>query len=106
MVPVTHPNDLFVGDEASFRLVFDGKPAVGVPVAVIPGGIRYRDQLGEMKVVTDASGEFRVKWPTPGMYWINASYPVRAERPAPTGGTIDAPVRRGSYVATVEVLPQ
>jgi uncharacterized GH25 family protein len=114
MLPVTHPNDLFVGDEATFTLLLDGKPVAGIPVTVIPGGIRYRDQLSELKVMSDADGKVRVKWPTPGMYWFNASYPARAaagpaagagEAP-PAGGTLAAPVRRAGYSATLEVLPQ
>ncbi|MGE0803033.1 MAG: DUF4198 domain-containing protein [Lautropia sp.] len=110
LVPVTHPNDLLVGDEATFGLTIDGKPAAGIPVTVIPGGIRYRDQLGETKVVTGEDGRFKVKWPEPGMYWINASYPVRSGggpgAGGAAGGTIDAPNRRANYTATVEVLPQ
>ena len=50
LVPVTHPNDLFVGRRGTFRFLLDGKPAAGIEVSVIPGGIRYRDQLGEMKL--------------------------------------------------------
>jgi len=79
LVPYTHPNDLVAGEDASFGLVIDGKPAAGVPVTLIPGGIRYRDQLGEIKVVTGSDGRFKVTWPKPGMYWLNASYPPRAE---------------------------
>lgn len=114
LVAVTHPNDLVAGDEATFGLVIDGQPAVGVPVTVIPGGIRYRDRLEEIKVTTGKDGRFSVKWPEAGMYWLNASYPVRedadeegggpAARRAPQGGTLDAPARRSSYTATLEVL--
>lgn len=107
LVAYTHPNDLVAGDEASFGLIIDGKPAAGVPVAVIPGGIRYRDQLGEIKVVTDNDGKFKVTWPEPGMYWLNANYPVRAEgaeRSAAPAGTLDAPAQRAAYTATLEVL--
>lgn len=115
LVASTHPNDLFAGEAASFALVFNGKPVAGVPVSVIPGGIRYRDQLGEIKVVTDQNGRFQVTWPEPGMYWLNTSYPPRAEdeedspgpggaRASQGGGTLDAPEHRSSYTATLEVL--
>lgn len=79
LVAYTHPNDLVAGEKASFGLVSDGKPVAGVPVTIIPGGIRYRDQLGEIKVVTGKDGKFTVTWPEAGMYWLNTSYPVRAE---------------------------
>ncbi len=60
LVPVTHPNDLFAGETATFQFLLDGKPAAGLPVTVIPGGIRYRDQLNDMKVKTGADGKRRV----------------------------------------------
>ncbi|MGC4028796.1 MAG: DUF4198 domain-containing protein [Steroidobacteraceae bacterium] len=110
LVAYTHPNDLVAGDEASFGLTIDGKPAAGVPVTLIPGGIRYRNQLGEIHLVTGSDGKFKVNWPEPGMYWLNANYPARdgddegPARNAPQGGTLDAPVLRSSYTATLEVL--
>lgn len=100
LAPVTHPNDLVAGDAASFRLLLDGKPAANVKVAVVPGGIRYRDQLQEMAFTTDADGKFSVKWPAPGMYWMEAE--VRDDKVA----VKQAKTRRASYAATVEVLPQ
>src|SRR3546814_6580663 len=57
LVPVTHPNDLFAGESATFQFLLDGKPAAGLPVTVIPGGIRYRDQLGKMDLTTGADGK-------------------------------------------------
>ena len=84
LVPVTHPNDLVAGETAKFRFVLDGKPAAGVNVLVIPGGIRYRDKLEEVKLVTDAQGEFSIKWAQPGMYWMNAT--PAGERPPEGGG--------------------
>jgi len=110
--PITHPNDLFAGDTASFRFLLDGKPAADVEVTVIPGGVRHRTALGEIKVRTDADGKFSVKWPSAGFYWLNATHGA-AQRPAPgasapsgPAGTLDKPVRRASYSATLEVLPQ
>ncbi len=97
LAPVTHPNDLFAGEAASFVLLLDGKPAADLEVSVIPGGIRYRDQLNEVKGKTDGEGQFSVKWPEPGMYWISAS--ADAE---PT--TADGRARRASYAATLEVI--
>jgi uncharacterized GH25 family protein len=100
LVPVTHPNDLFAGETAIFRLQLDGKPAAEIKVAVIQGGIRYRQQLKETTVTTGANGEFAVTWGQPGMYWINAA--ITEEGPA---GTRE-PRRRASYAATLEVMPQ
>jgi uncharacterized GH25 family protein len=99
-VPVTHPNDLFWGEKASFRFLLDGKPAAGVKISVLAGGTRYRDNPGEITATTDARGEFAVTWPSPGMYWLNASMEdQKATVPQAKG-------RRLGYTATLEVLPQ
>ena len=73
MVPVTHPNNLVVGEKATFKLLLDGQPAAGLAVEIVPGGIRYRDKLNDSKATTDESGTFSVTWPGPGFYWMSAS---------------------------------
>jgi uncharacterized GH25 family protein len=100
LVPVTHPNDLFAGEEATFRFQIDGKPAAGLEVEITRGGTRYRNAQDEIKVTTDASGEFSVTWPEAGMYWLDASTEDdKVSMP-------QAKQRRLGYVATLEVLPQ
>ncbi|MGE0097299.1 MAG: DUF4198 domain-containing protein [Hydrogenophaga sp.] len=132
LVPVTHPNDLVEGDTATFRFLDNGKPAAGYSAIVILGGLRYRSELGEMRMTTDEQGEIKVKWPAPGMYWVNVAPPrppraeggegpggaggpgpampvaANAPRPLPTGpaGTLAEPVRRSGYSLTLEVLPR
>ena len=102
LVPVTHPNDLFAGETATFQFLLDGKPAAGLPVTVIPGGIRYRDQLGQMDLKTSADGKVAISWPEPGMYWLNVTTP-QAEREYGAGGPPPL-ARRASYVTTLEVM--
>lgn len=105
LVPVTHPNDLFAGDEAKFRFVLDGKPAANLEVTFIPGGARYRSNPNEIKATTDAQGQVSVKWPTAGMFYVTAS--VGGGRgPAPGAAPAPQPQRRASYAATLEVLSQ
>lgn len=94
-----HPNDLFAGETASMRLLLDGEPAAGVEVSIVPGGIRYRDELHEMKVTTGKDGSFDVIWPEAGMYWLNASMEGEAQ-------TSRASHSLKAYTATLEVLPQ
>lgn len=128
LVPVTHPNDVVTGTPAKFRFLVDGKPAVGYPVSLVSGGIRYRDKLGDVDLTTDAQGEIEFSADVPGMYWINVTPPRPAGAPggpggaggpppaaggasAPgprpmTGGTLEAPLRRASYSLTFEVLPE
>ncbi|QHE86704.1 DUF4198 domain-containing protein [Hydrogenophaga sp. BPS33] len=125
LVPVTHPNDLVAGESATFRFLDNGKPAAGYNATVILAGLRYRSQLGEIRMETDKNGEIQVKWPAAGMYWLNIAPPrapgaggpggpgagapmaAGAARPAPSGpaGTLAEPVRRSGYSLTLEVLP-
>jgi uncharacterized GH25 family protein len=99
LVPVTHPNNLVVGEKATFRLMLDGQPASGVAVEIVPGGIRYRDSLNDSKATTDDSGTFSVTWPGPGFYWMSAS--VRDDK-----SKVKNAQRRSTYTTTIEVLPQ
>lgn len=100
LVPLRHPNDLYARETTKFRLLLDGKPAKGFDVEIIAGGTRYRDAPGEMKLETDANGEFAVTWPAPGLYWLDAGT-------ADEGATVpNVKKRRASYNATFEVLPQ
>ncbi|PJK12961.1 ABC transporter permease [Lysobacteraceae bacterium NML120232] len=100
MQPITHPNDLFVGEEARFRLLIDGKPAADVELEIVRGETRYRNAQDEIKMKTDAQGEFRVTWPAAGMYWLEAS--SRDDKIS----VPKASERRLTYVVTLEVLPQ
>lgn len=97
LIPISHPNDLVAGEAATFQLLVDGKPAAGLEVTIIPGGIRYRDQLHEQKLTTAADGKVTATFKEPGMYWINAT--TGAPGRTRTGN-------RASYSATLEVLPQ
>ena len=99
LVPVTHPNDLFAGEPASFAFLLDGKPSANAKVSVVPGGSRYRNRQNEMALTTDAAGKVSVTFAEPGMYWLQ----VAAEDLKPT--VKPAKSRRASYVATFEVLP-
>lgn len=97
LVPVTHPNDLVVGEPATFKLSNDGLPASGVEVTVARGGTRYRDTPGEQTVTTGPDGAFTVTWSDAGLYWLNASIRTPAQ-----GDTIAS---NANYVAVLEVLP-
>ena len=99
LVPVTHPNDLVAGEEATFAFHVDGKPAAGVEVVLVPEGKRYRDAVNEIKLETDAQGRVKVKFPAAGMYWLDAD--VNDQKTSVPQAT----ERRLAYVATLEVLP-
>lgn len=100
LVPVTHPNDLYAGEQATFRLLVDGKPKAGLEVEVIRGGTRYRNAQDAIHATTGADGSFSITWPVAGMYWLETSATDAAT------SVPQARERRLGYVATFEVLPQ
>ncbi len=102
LVPVTHPNDLFAGEAASFKLLHDGTPATNLDVSIVQGGSRYQDKPTEIKTKTDHNGEFSVSWPAAGLYWINAN---ASDEESQQAGTLEKPIQRARYSLTVEVLP-
>ena len=100
LIPVTHPNDLIVSEKATFRILVDGQPRPGLDVSVIRGETRYRNNLDESTLTTNAAGEFTVSWPEPGMYWLSAST-------SDNNTTLPRAQSRGlTYAATFEVLPE
>ena len=107
LVPVTHPNDMRAGEEAKWKFLLDGKPAADQAFSLIPGGVRYRGTLGEIRMTTDAKGEVTFKIPQAGMYLVSSSWPAAPAVPAGAQtGPRPMPPRRVTYAATVEVLPQ
>ena len=102
MIPVTHPNDLRAGEKATLRFVLDGKPLANFAFSVIPGGVRYRGVLGEVRLTTDANGDATFTLPDAGMVALVASYPATPAKP----GEGPAVQRRYSYTSTLEILPQ
>lgn len=133
IVPLTNPTENVVGTHAKFRALIDGKPAPGLDITIVPGGGRFRANLGDTSVKTDAKGEVTVNWSQAGMVWLGASWPPRPAgvegggpgapgqgrpagegRPAGAGGPgaggpggPGGPLvpRRLSYAATYEVSP-
>ncbi len=100
MVTLSHPNDLYRGEAARFRVLLDGKPAPDLEVGIIAGGTRYRDAPEEIRIKTDRAGEFSVTWPAAGLYWLDVA--IEDAIVSVPG----AKRRRASYNATLEVLPQ
>ena len=97
--PVTHPNDVYAGEPARFKLLLNGEPAGGLDVEIVRGHDRYRDSEGAMQVTTDADGVFSFTPEEPGPYWLSAEQESEATL---NGKPISA---RVSYVMTFEALP-
>ncbi|MDQ8037386.1 MAG: DUF4198 domain-containing protein [Pedobacter sp.] len=99
LVPVTHPNDLFSGEAATFQFIIDGKPAAGTKIEVTQGERRYRNAEESVEYTTDKDGKVSIKWPAAGQYYLEAEYEdTKAPKPATK--------RVGRYTAVFEVLPQ
>ena len=95
---LTHPNDIVVGETAKLRFLADGKPAAGIDVEVVPGGVRYRDKLNDRALKTDANGVLTLDFPNAGMVWLEAQ--LQDDKPSIPGAT----QRRLVYITTLEVL--
>jgi len=100
LVALGHPNDLFAGEAATFRVLVDGKPRAGLAFEITRGGTRYRNAQDEIKLTSDKKGEIIVTWPEAGMYWLETSSEDKKT------SIKQAKTRRLNYVATLEVLPQ
>jgi uncharacterized GH25 family protein len=104
LVPVTNPTELRAGEKVTWRFLLDGKPAANQGVSLIPGGVRYRGTLGEIRKNTDAKGELTIELPAAGMYMVSSSWPAAA--PQVPGQPPQMAPRRASYAAVVEILPE
>ncbi|MTV39448.1 DUF4198 domain-containing protein [Duganella radicis] len=104
LVPVTHPTELRAGEKATFRFLLDGKPAANQGVSLIPGGVKYRGTLGEIRKTTDANGELTFVLPAAGAYMVSSSWPAAA--PQVPGQPPQMPPRRATYAAVLEILPE
>lgn len=76
----THPNDLFVTDNAKFYFLLNGKPlTAGVKAKLYRAGSRYRNQSAKVEFETDKDGAIEIKWPKAGMYYLTLSVNQKLE---------------------------
>lgn len=99
MVPVTHPTDLYAGEEARFRFLLNGEPAAGLEVQMAQATGLFGDETGGVKLTTDDQGIVAFSWPAPGYYWMSTA--MRGE-----AADADGLVPSYRYNATFAVLPQ
>jgi len=94
----THPNDVYVDETATFRVLSDGKPAANAKVTIVREGDRYRDEEGAIVLYTDEQGWVSIDWPDAGRYHVQAN--------ASSKGTLHGvpSTKSSSYAVILEVL--
>lgn len=97
---ISHPNDLFHGESAQFRLLLDGQPAANAEVAVVAGNDRFRNDTGEEIFPSDEDGMVAIPWPAPGRYWVEASVSAAGELHGVPSEKVS------TYITVLEVLPE
>lgn len=97
----THPNDLFAGETAEFKLIFNGKALdQKAHVKVIKAGTRHRNDRNEKTLPVNSDGTFTFTPETAGFYFISAETKVEIPQPA------DVDVKHYSLYLTLEVFPE
>lgn len=94
--PITHPNNIFAGEKATFELLFDGKPLAGVKVELFRAAGLYDGRKALPALTTDATGRFTLTAPDAGTYMTL----VRHRAAAPAGSAL--PYRSYSHSLTFE----
>lgn len=97
--PVTHPNDIFLGEGFTFELLFEGAPLGGHTLTLYRDGGAYEEPGFAQDVVTDETGRAAIAFDRPGVYLLMTRY----RAPAPDGAETD--IRSYTTSLTFEVLP-
>lgn len=95
--PITHPNEIFLDEGFSFRLLVDGKPLAGAHVVVYRGGELYDGSHTMLEATTAADGKATVKFAKPGAYSLEVRYP------GPAAGGAAPAARSWTYTLSFEV---
>lgn len=74
--PVTHPNEIYLDDGFSFRLLVDGKPAPGLRLTAYRGGETYDGERTAIEATTDANGKASLSFAKAGVYMLETHYPA------------------------------
>ena len=98
--PVTHPNDLYQGEQAEFIFMVDGKVIKGVEVLMVWEGTRYRNSEEDKTFKTDANGMVKLPLSQAGRFLLEISH----KQDVKFSNGITA--KYASYLGTFEVLPQ
>ena len=95
---LTHPSDVAQGEEARFKFTYDGKPAAGMKVELVPHGTAWRDSRQQMDLESDAEGVVRFTPQVTGPHLLTASLRMDIDSPLADAAGVN-------YLLTFEVLP-
>lgn len=84
LVPVTHPSDIVAGEDATFRLLLDGRPLANAPVTVFREAGRWDGRKVEADLVTGADGVVTIRATEPGAYMTLIRHRMEAPAGSPT----------------------
>lgn len=96
----SHPNDLFINEPVSFKLLMNGKsPEKSINVKLVQSGTRHRNKRDEIDITTAKTGEFDVTFKKAGFYLLEAEVETEAMENS------DIDFYHYSLYITLEVFP-
>lgn len=97
---LTHPNELFVGEEMKFKVLVDGVPATDpVKIQITKGQSHYRNQRDTMIVMAQPDSVTSVGWEQAGLYLLEAE----VELPSSEEGVT---INKYALYLTLEINPE
>lgn len=84
LLPLIQPNDIVAGEDAPFRLLFDGQPLADAAVTVFREAGQYDGRKIEAELTTDASGLVTLRVADPGAYMTQVRHRIASPEGAPT----------------------
>lgn len=97
--PITHPNDIYLGEGFRFEVLFDGAPLANQEIQIDRQGGDYEEPRFQQIVRSDAQGRVQLSFDRAGLYLIM----TRHIADAPDGG--ETSVRSYTTSLTFEVTP-
>ncbi len=82
--PLIQPGDIVAGEDAPFRLLFDGQPVAGADVTVFREAGQYDGRKVESETRTDGAGRITLTVAEPGAYMTQVRHRIAAPPGAAT----------------------
>ncbi len=99
LVPITHPNDLYAGEDFEFSVLLDGKPLARQTASVYRTQVFTEQQQPLLTATTDRNGKASIKLNDAGIYLLH----LRKSAAAPQGA--EAPDYGYIYTLSFAVQP-